>query len=180
MSAQALLDLTARRQYDLVILGDFPKQSELIVAIRGMRLVAPKVRVLVFTEVPERLYGPHCLQSGAVGFISKRCSVKQVAEAIRVVISGNKYIGDILKGRLLEYTLLQNLPSGNPLLALSIRELLVTDMLCEGMWIKEIAGSLGLKTSSVSTYKQRIFEKLNVQTLLEMYCKVQDLKRSEL
>jgi len=50
------------------------------------------------------------------------------------------------------------------------------DMLIDGFWIKEIASKLNLTESSVSTYKARLFEKLHVTTLIEMFQKVSHYK----
>ncbi|MGX5858743.1 LuxR C-terminal-related transcriptional regulator [Dyadobacter jiangsuensis] len=50
------------------------------------------------------------------------------------------------------------------------------DLLLEGLWIKEIAARLNLKASSISTYKERIFEKLQVSTLIEMFQSVKGYK----
>lgn len=97
-----------------------------------------------------------------------------------LVLHGNIYISKILRKRLVEYTLPFGQPPDNPLMAMSIREMVVIDMLCEGKWVKEIAGKLRIQTSTVSTYKQRIFQKLHVDTLLEMFCVVQQLKEQEL
>ena len=57
-----------------------------------------------------------------------------------------------------------------------MREITIMDMLIDGLWIKEIASRLDLTESSVSTYKARLFEKLHVTTLIELYQKVQHYK----
>lgn len=54
-SAATLLELLATKDYDLVILGDFPVQSELIPTVKKIRQVAPTACTLVFTAAPERL-----------------------------------------------------------------------------------------------------------------------------
>lgn len=177
-SASELIELLSIKEYSIVILGDFRQQSELILTIRKIRLVAPQTHIVVFTSASEKLYGPHCLQEGVAGFISKQSQASQITKAIDLILLGKKYISDSLREHLLKFSVYHH-PHANPLLAMSVRELIVTDMLCEGEWVKEIASKLHLKTSTVSTYKARAFQKLDVINLLDMFCRVAALKEPE-
>ncbi len=177
-SESELIELVSIQEYNIVILGDFTRQSELMLAIRKIRVIAPQTHIVVFTSAPEILYGPHCLQAGVAGFISKQSPISQITKAIDLILLGKKYISESLRTHLLKFSVYHQLPA-NPMLAMSVRELIVIDMLCEGKWVKEIADKLDIKTSTVSTYKGRAFRKLDVENLLDMFCRVAVLKEPE-
>lgn len=141
-----------------------------------VREIQPGLLILVFSSLEEDIYALHYLKAGANGFLAKTASQDEIKKAIRSMLETGHYISSAVQQQLLRNTL-DSKPAGeNPLENLSQRELEVMDMLIEGYWTKEIAIKLHLTESSVSTYKSRIFDKLKVSTLIEMFKKVQLFK----
>ncbi|GGM83190.1 DNA-binding response regulator [Dyadobacter beijingensis] len=171
----AISELSARQQ-DLIILDvQIPEGLgfEMIPALRG---VQKNVSVLIFSAIEERIYGIHYLRAGANGFVSKNSNTEELRAAILSVVDTGRYVSPRIKVELLNQLDKHNYQADNPLLELSAREITIMDMLIEGFWIKEIASKLDLTESSVSTYKARLFEKLQVTTLIEMFQKVRHYK----
>ncbi len=159
--------------FDLVILDVQIPEGEGFEMIPLLRAVQKNVPILVFSAAQERIYGIHYLRTGANGFLSKNAGNDDLRKAIRSVNESGRYVSPRIKEELLNQLDKNNYRTDNPLLDLSIREITIMDMLIEGLWVKEIASRLDLTESSVSTYKARLFEKLKVNTLIEMFQKVQ-------
>lgn len=170
------LSQLSSNELDLVILDINIPDGEGFNMIPKIREIQPKVLIMIFTSLEEEIYALHYIKAGANGFLSKNASQEEIKKAILSMLEVGNYISTAVQQQLLRNTL-ENKPNGeNPLEHLSQRELEVMDMLIEGYWTKEIAIKLNLTESSVSTYKSRIFDKLKVSTLIEMFKKVQYYK----
>jgi DNA-binding NarL/FixJ family response regulator len=172
----SLLDEMTNQPADLVILDIQIPQGEGFDMIERIRTVQKNAPILIFSALEERLYGIHYLRAGANGFVSKNSGTEELGKAIVDVMETGRYVSPRIKTELLSQLDKNNYEADNPLLNLSQREITIMDMLIEGMWVKEIASRLDVTESSVSTYKARIFEKLNVSTLVEMFQKVRYYK----
>lgn len=172
---EALSELAAHPQ-DLVILDVQIPEGQGFEMIGAMRAVQKNVTILIFSAIEERIYGIHYLRAGANGFVSKNSETGDIRTAILSVADTGRYVSPRIKVELLNQLDKHNYRADNPLLDLSAREITIMDMLIDGFWIKEIASKLDLTESSVSTYKARLFEKLHVTTLIEMFQKVSHYK----
>ncbi|KAA0993011.1 response regulator [Dyadobacter aurulentus] len=161
---------------DLILLDISIPDGEGFNMIPKIRELSPKVLILVFTSLEEQIYALHYIKAGANGFLSKNSSQNDIKKAILSMLNSGNYLSPAVQQQLLRNTLETKNGTENPLENLSQRELEVMDMLIGGFWTKEIAIHLNLTESSVSTYKARIFEKLRVTTLIEMFKKVQYYK----
>jgi two-component system, NarL family, invasion response regulator UvrY len=160
-----------QKRFDLLILDiNFPGGNNLQM-IDIVKLRQPDIRILIFSAYDETMYALHYLQAGASGYLNKNNSEKELPVAIRLVLAGERYISPVIKESLLSKT--TDISSiDNPLKKLSNREMEVLQSLVAGMTLGEIGGSLNLGISTVSTYKQRIFEKLGIRNIIELVEKV--------
>jgi two-component system invasion response regulator UvrY len=119
------------------------------------------------------VYALPYIQSGADGYLSKLTPVSEFEVAIRSLLKTGTYFNEEIQQLWLS-KLGQNLQhlTTNPLHTLSEREMTIVELINEGKWIKEIADILRLKTNTVSTYKKRIFEKLDVTNTKQLIQKV--------
>ncbi|MCF0070612.1 response regulator transcription factor [Dyadobacter sp. CY261] len=170
--------IVASQHLDLVLLDINLPDGEGFQMIEKIRRYQPDVLILIFSGVDEEIYAAHYLRIGADGFISKNSSTPEIRAAILAVFEDGRYISKQVQQLFLQTHKSQEKPRTNPLAALSQRELEVMDLLLEGKWTKEIATSLNISGSSVSTYKARIFEKLGVATVIELYQRVMTLRRA--
>ncbi|MBO9616283.1 MAG: response regulator transcription factor [Dyadobacter sp.] len=159
------------KNYQLIILDlNIPGANHLL-TIEKLRALQPNVPVLVFSGQKEELYGLHCIRAGAAGFVSKESKATELQDAIRVVLKGQKYLSPVVRAQLLSSMVQQG--GADPAELLSPKELVVMEMLLEGKWTKDIAGQLNLKSTTVSTFKARIFKKLGVNNLLDLAKRVE-------
>lgn len=168
------------RNFDLVILDIKIPGGETFNMIGKIREIQSKVKILVFSSQDEELYAIHYVKAGANGYLPKDTSNEELEKAITSVLSGGTYISNVVQDQLVNNTLLERESKESPLEILSNRELEIMDMLLTGKWTKDIAIDLHIKESTVSTYKARIFEKLEVTNILELFKKVEIYKRRKL
>lgn len=130
----------------------------------------PEMKILMFSAFDEEQYALRYIHSGADGYLNKLTSEDKIAEAVQTIIDGGKYISEKVKEKIFENAL--NNTHYNPLESLSNREIEIAELLVQGEGNLEIANRLNIQMSTVSTYKNRIFEKLevnNIVSLVEKY-----------
>jgi two-component system invasion response regulator UvrY len=141
---------------------DMPGQSGLD-ALRMLRARYEEIKVLIFSEFPEEHYAVNVLRHGASGYVHKSAEMGDLVNAIRVVEKRGRYttpkVADILENLALHGktdTLLHDL--------LSEREFQVFIKLAKGDALGEVSKDLSLSAKTVSTYRSRLLEKLNLTT----------------
>ncbi|MCE7065933.1 response regulator transcription factor [Dyadobacter sp. CY326] len=171
------LDILHSRHFNLVILDIKIPGGEAFNMITKIRAIQDSVRILVFSSQEEELYALHYVKAGANGFLAKDASNEDLERAVNCVLNGGTYISNVVQAQLVNNTILERETRESPLEILSKRELEIMDMLLTGKWTKDIAIDLNIKESTVSTYKARIYEKLQVTNVLELFKKVEIYKK---
>lgn len=133
--------------------------------IEQVRSVCPGARILLFSAYDERVYGLRYLKTGINGYLQKNSSEKETRYAIIKVLTEGRYISSQVQDLLLDN---YPHPRMDRLSTLSNRELEIARLMINGERTSGIADKLELKLSTVSTYKNRIFEKLNVSNISEL------------
>lgn len=159
-NAHEAMELISRCVWNLVFLDiDLPDRSGLDL-LHDFRALAPGVPVLVVSGRREEEFGERALGAGAMGFLSKTCSLEELLVAVNRVRSGKKYISSDLASRLLENRLAPTQTA--PHAALSAREFEVLRLLGNGNTVSDISRLLNLNVKTVSTYRTRVLEKLGL------------------
>lgn len=155
---------------DLLILDiNFPDGNSISI-IKDIKLIQPEIKILIFTAYNEDIYALRYLNSGASGYLSKGSSEEEMKQALTSMILSGKYLTQNVKDRILD-SYISKSPI-NPIEQLSNRELEVARMLVKGYGNLEISDLLNVKKTTVSTFKNRIFEKLeidNLAALIELF-----------
>ncbi|HEV7381496.1 MAG TPA: response regulator transcription factor [Dyadobacter sp.] len=158
---------------DLVILDMKLPGGDNYAMVGALRGIQPDVRILVFTASEEPKHALHFFTAGANGFISKTASLPEVGVAIRTVMDDKKYMTEQVHQLVVESFFKKLAPSRvMEESALSPREQEVLELLLAGMPSKNIATELNMKISTVSTHKTRIFEKMQVSNIIELFRKL--------
>ncbi len=123
--------------------------------------------VLIFSASSEKNYAIRCLKAGANGFLSKEASQREVEKALVEIIKYKRYYSKLVQ-EILIYESLNQRETKIDNSTLSPKEFEVAKLLVDGKTNKEISDTLFLHPSTVSTYKSRIFSKLNVSNILEL------------
>jgi two-component system invasion response regulator UvrY len=162
-------EVVARMQsddWDLVILDiTMPGRSGFDV-LGDLRALRPKVPVLILSMHSEAQYGRRLLRAGASGFMNKESAPEELVKAVQKVLSGGRYVSPELAERLaldLNDEVRRDVQE-----TLSHREFEVLRMIGLGKAISQIAEELHLSVSTVSTYRVRILEKMEMTTTAEL------------
>ena len=148
---------------DLLILDiNFPDGSSLNL-LPTLKKIQPDLKILIFSGYDEDIYAVRYLSAGANGYLSKLSSEEEIKHAIKTVMTFGKYTSKNIQDKIMDSYILKK-PS-NPLEQLSNREIEIAKFLVEGKSNIDICKSLSIKKTTVSTYKNRIFEKLSIDTL---------------
>ncbi len=164
---KSLSTLISQETFDLVILDVNMPNGTLQQAIDFIKIKQPDLKILIFSSQDENLYALRYLKMGANGFLNKLSSKEQIDEALSAMLQKGRFISDEIKDNMVSNTINKQL-SGSPLEALSNRELEVANKLVQGLPLKELSNQLNLHSSTVSTYKNRVFEKLNISSIPEL------------
>lgn len=138
-----------------------------IEATRKILKIASDVKVIAVTVLSEDPFPNQLLDAGARGYISKGCGSDEMLEAIRMVMQGQHYIsGDVAQK--LTLANFRNRGESSPLGTLSAREMQIMMMIIQGQGNQEISDALFLSPKTVSTYRHRLYEKLDVGNDVEL------------
>ena len=150
--------------YSLVLLDiSMPGRNGLEI-LKYIKRDKPMVPVLMLSMHSERQYAVRALRLGAAGYLSKESASHELQGAVTKVISGGKYLSPSM-AELLAETLFESKKSTELLHeSLSYREQQLVGMMVSGKTMTEIANELCLSIKTVSTYRARILEKLNLRT----------------
>jgi DNA-binding NarL/FixJ family response regulator len=165
-SAQQVLAQVQTHDWDVVILDvTMPGRSGLDV-LKDLKSLRPKLPVLVLSMHPEDQYGKRVLKAGASGYMNKESAPEELIKALRKVLAGGRYVSPLLAEKLATDL---NEDAGRPAHEiLSDREFEVLRKLASGKTVGQIAEDLRLSVPTVSTYRARILEKLNLSTTAEL------------
>ena len=165
-NADQVLTQVQNSEWDLVILDvTMPGRSGVDV-LADLKKARPKLPVLVLSMHPEGQYGKRVLRAGASGYMNKDSAPEELIKAIRKVIAGGRYVSPALAE-----VLALDLGQGTdrpPHERLSDRELEVLRLIGSGKSISQIGEMLHLSVTTVSTYRARILNKMNLTTTAEL------------
>jgi two-component system, NarL family, invasion response regulator UvrY len=163
--AQDFFSLLKKADCSVVLLDiSLPDMSGFDV-LKQLKCEHPKLPVLILSVHPEDQYAVRLIKAGASGYLMKDGVPEELVTAIRRVSAGGKYVSASLAE-----TLISNLvtPDKLPHENLSDREFQIMCMIAEGTPPKDIARRLRISEKTVSTYRARCLEKLNLNTTADL------------
>lgn len=173
--AETLIQQVIKNDYDVIISDlSMPGRTGLE-ALQQIKQIKPKLPVLILSIHPEDQYAIRVLKAGASGYMSKDLAPDELVNAVQKVLMGKKYITDSIAEKLASVIDKDNNKQGHELL--SDREFSVLKLLAAGKSVSEIADSMYLSVTTVSTYRSRIMSKMDMKSNAEltMYCLQQQL-----
>jgi DNA-binding NarL/FixJ family response regulator len=165
-TGQEVLEKISKNDPDLVILDiAMPGRGGLDI-LKEIKTQKPRLPVLILSMYPEEQYAVRVLKSGAAGYLTKESAPSELVRAIRQISQGKKYISPSLAEKLaVDLEIGPDKPSHE---TLSDREYQVMCMIASGKTLKEISDGLSLSIKTISTYRSRILEKMNMKTNAEL------------
>lgn len=166
--AKSYIELTEKlyaESFDLLILDINMPESKYLSMIGEIKTIQPNLKILVFSVYDNDIAVRYIIE-GADGYINKLSDENNILEAVHQIFeTGTYYSPDIVKK--LVSSAKKDTPI-NPLETLSEREKEIFDLLVKGYGNIEISNELNLHLSTVSTYKARIYKKLNIKNAVDL------------
>jgi len=165
-SARELIEKLAP---DMAIIDITLKKSNGLDLIQEINASHSHMKVLVLSMHDELLYAERSLQAGAQGYIMKQETSKSIVKAIRHILNNNIYVSDTIMENLLNRVRSGQDPMEKSAVhTLSDREFAVLRSIGEGRSTGEIAEQMNLSVRTISTYRERIKEKLQLKNAAEL------------
>ena len=124
----------------------------------------PQLNILMFTGYSEEIYAQRLFSMGVKGYLNKHADEVEIGYALHKVLAGKMYCSENFSTSILR----KNKVSTNPFNKLSQREMEVALLLLQGKRSSQVCAELNLQPSTVTTYKIKIFTKLEVDNVVDM------------
>ena len=161
-----IFEFIRRHPVDIILSEiDLPELNG-ITALRAIKKEHHEVKVIMLSYQPEEIYAISTIKAGAAGYLHKSVSTDIITDAILKVYNGGIYLSEAM-AKHLNFNDTKNKKS-KLFKKLSTREVEVLKLLSTGKKNKEIALELEINEKTVSTYKARLFKKLNVTNLVDL------------
>ena len=161
-----VLQAVRQNDFDVVLLDIALPDISGLEILKQLRSLKPDLQILILSMYPERQYAIRVLKAGAAGYLTKESAPAELIAAIRQVSQGRKYVTQSLAEKLAAE--LGGKVQQEPHETLSDREYQVMCLLAAGKTITEIATELSLSIKTVSTYRTRILDKLNLENTAQI------------
>jgi two-component system invasion response regulator UvrY len=165
-TGREVLRAVQEHDYDVLVLDIAMPDGGGLEVLKQLQSLKPNLRVLVLSMYPEKQYALRALKAGAAGYLTKESAPEELIAAIRKVARGGKYVTQSLAEKLAVE--LGDEVEKAPHEALSDREYQVMCLLTSGETLTEIAADLSLSIKTVSTYRTRILDKLNLKSTADI------------
>jgi len=157
-SCNELMKDLARRKYTHLVLDIILSDGNSLEILPAIRKLYPELKILVYSMLPPEVYGKALYHYGIDHYLPKTTPEEDTLRLLRRFLLNQQPVRDEAAAKY----------SHNPFSALAPRELEVLHYLLKGLGTKEIAETLNVKMNTVSTVKNRIFEKTLASNLKEL------------
>ena len=164
-SGAEALTLVRKQYWDIAVLDISLGGRSGLEVLAEIKQLRPRMPVLILSMHAEEQYAVRAFKAGASGYINKASSGEELRRAILKIIAGGQYVGSSLA----EKMVLQLSQAGAvPHQSLSNRELEVLCSIASGKTVREIAANLSLSDKTISTYRRRILDKMDMKSNAEL------------
>jgi two-component system invasion response regulator UvrY len=137
-------------------------------ATKKIHAIDPNIRVIAVTSSDDDLYPERLMKAGAMGYITKGASLEEMISAINSVCKGVPFMSNDIAQQVALKNFGGKQGGATPFESLSERELQTAVMIANGKKVKEIANTFCVSPKTVNSYRYRIFDKLKINSDVEL------------
>ena len=165
-TSSAAMHLLRAKPCDVVLLDISLPDRNGIETLKLIRKESPSLRVLILSMHPENQYAVRALRAGAAGYLTKQSAPSQLVTAIRQVQEGRKYVTPAVAEELAKFAGHDfDMPTHH---SLSIREYQTLCLIASGKTLTDIARQMSISIKTVSVYRSRVLEKMQLKNNAEL------------
>jgi two-component system invasion response regulator UvrY len=165
-SGESAFNLIKSENYDLITLDLNMPDVDTTNILSQIKIRNEKSKVLIFSMQPEEVFAKRMYSLGANGYLNKTASDSEILKAVNSVLNGINYVSDKFIQKMTDDLI--NKRSSNPFEKLSKREFEITILLIKGFSMNKISEIMNLHSSTVGTYKAKVFEKIGVDNVIDL------------
>jgi two-component system invasion response regulator UvrY len=165
-SGEQAIELVQKHNPDIALMDLSMPGIGGLEATRKLVRTHPGIKIIIVTMHNEDIFPQRLLNIGAMGYVTKEANVQEIVKAIREVMHNKRYISPEIAQQMALANSKDHKKS--PFESLSERELQVMLMLMDGQKVNTISDKLCLSPKTVSTYRYRLYDKLNVSNDIEL------------
>lgn len=165
-NAQEAIAHLWKEPWDVAVVDISMRGRSGLEVLREARRARPKMPVLMLSMHPEDQFAMRVLKLGATGYMTKESAPQELVGAVKKVLAGGRYVSAALAERMAACLDIDT--QKPPHERLSDREFLVLRMMGAGKTATQIAKELSLSVKTISTYRSRVLEKMNMRTNAEL------------
>lgn len=158
------VQLARLHHVDLIVLDITMPGLDGLEVINRIRVAGLDTRILVLTSQSPLFYSQRCMKAGAAGFISKSQDLTELLRAVKIIMDGYTFFPYLAASSVRNSD--ANMGDVELIQHLSARELYILQQLARGLSNKKIAEDMILSSKTISTYKARLIEKLNIKSVV--------------
>jgi len=162
-----VVSFVKKHDYELIVLDINMPDTDSISLVSNLFAYREGSKILIYSMNSEDLYAKRFLQLGVLGYLNKESGSEEIKKAVANVLKGEIYVSKRLRKQMSE-EMNSPKPGANPFERLSDREIQTVKYLLHGYSLLEIRKILNIHSSTVGTYKTRIFEKLKVKSVRDL------------
>ena len=161
-TGEEAIDFVRRTQPDVILMDVQMPGIGGVEATRKLAERFSRIKILAVSAHEEEPIPSRILGAGASGYITKGTCLDEMVKAIRLVAQGEQYFSNEIANQLARNWANRDKASSSPFEALSRREMQMTEMIVDGKGNQDIADTMGVALTTLSTYRSRIYSKLNI------------------
>jgi DNA-binding NarL/FixJ family response regulator len=159
------IQLVRKENFDLIILDINIPNTNILDLIDWLMIHNSESKILICTMYPYTQYGIQYYKKGVMGYINKEADKSEILRAVDLILNNRIYMSQEFQDTVSDF--LTHKKEKANFTILSEREFAVAQCLARGMQYEDIAKALNASTSTIRTFKVRIFRKLGVKTLYD-------------
>ncbi len=163
---QELIDKVRKNSYDAILLDVAMPGRDGLDILKQLKAEKHPAPVLILSVYPEEQYAIRALKAGAAGYLTKATAPETLIEAIKKITGGKKYITESVAEHLADT--IERDSEKPPHASLSDREFQILCKIASGKSVSAIAGEMFLNVKTVSTYRRRILDKMQMKNNSEL------------
>jgi DNA-binding NarL/FixJ family response regulator len=161
-----VFEQVCKSEYNVIILDISMPGRNGIDVLKQLKSYKSDLQILILSMYPEEQFAVRALKAGAAGYLTKSSKPDELVEAVKTVLNGRKYISLSLGMRLACYIETGDKKAVHEIL--SDREYEVLCLTASGKTVKQIAAELSLSDKTISTYRARILDKMNMDNIAQL------------